>query len=863
MTAGSQGTRHTDEDVVEFGPFRLDRARRLLTRERASVPLGGRAFEILLVLVRHAPEVVGKATLFQQVWPGTFIEESTLRYHLSTLRKALGDGKDGSRYISTASGIGYCFVAPLSYPLTVETGQPGARSDVAGAVRPPDTNLPLRVTEIVGREHELAELGDWLTRSRLVTLVGPGGVGKTRLAVELGWRMQGDFAAGVWLIDLAPLNDQDAVASTAAATLGVSVTKTGATVDSIIAALGKTRPLLIFDNCEHLAEAAAALIKTLLERAPGVSILATSQKSFQLAAERVYDLDPLEVPLAGAVEVRGFAAVELFARRGRAADRLFALTEDNGAAVGEICRQLDGLPLALEMAAGRLRMLGVEGLLRGLGDRLTLLKGTAESGVRHGSLHGMLAWSHSLLAPFDQRVFRRLAALPGGFSLEAAVAVAGENDGERWAVVDALGRLIDQSLVTLERGEPARYRLLETLRLYAVDKLWEAGEAEVMAERHARHFVTVFDEADACWEATPDPDWLARYQPELGHLRAALDWALAAPERRQIALALAASGCLLFRWLGLLGEGLRYLDRLIPLLDAEIPPARAARLLHHASVFCMFTDDPRGLSFAERSATLCREGNDRPALANALATIAQYRMREERFAEAEELLLEARQLLAGSTQKKSRLRLTAITGNFHYQTHDIANGKRYLSEALELARALKSNLETSLLSSLGAFEEASGDIDRAIGLMREALSRARAQLGGDRTGMFLTNLGSALILRGDVCEARSALEEALSVLIERGNFSAEFCLRQWAALSAVEGRLAEAAQLVGFTDAERERSGRALMYSELPIHKRLLALLEAGLQPAEYEAWKSEGAPWSEAEAIDFVASRLIHRPAS
>jgi len=807
---------------------------------------------ILEILVRQAPEVVSKATFFEQVWPGTFIEESTLRYQLWTLRKILKDG-DGRSYIATASGRGYRFVAPLTAAV-VATAENSASSEswVAKA-----TNLPLRLTEIVGRERELAEVANQLTQSRLVTLAGPGGVGKTSLAVELGWRLLEEFAAGVWLIDLAPLADRDAAAGAIAATLGVSVTKPEAVVELIVAALGKAGRLLIFDNCDHLTEAVAPLIRTLLERAPGLTILATSVRNLSLAAEHVYAVDPLAVPPVGAVEIAGYSAVELFARRARAADRLFELGKDNGADVAEICRQLDGLPLALEMAAGRLRLLGIEGLRRGLDDRLKLLKGARTGETRYASLLGMLDWSHSLLAPFDQKIFRRLAIFPGSFTLEAAIAVTGEDEAERWAVVDALGHLIDQSLLTIDRREPPRYRLLETLRLYAAEKLRECGETDAAAERHARYFTRVFDQAEACWEEMLDIDWIARFQPELGHLRAALDWALAAPDRRQIAIALAASGFLLLRWLLLLGEGLRYLDRLLPLLDAETPTAVTARLLNLASLFCVFTDDPRGQAFAERSAALCRECGDRATLANTLATLAQFEAWKDRFAEAAELLEEARDLLAGSTLKKGRLRLAAITGGLALRTEDIAKAKRCLLEALELARALKSRYEISLLGDLGVCEQALGNIDGAIELTRLALSRSRTLPGGDRAGPFLTNLGSYLLLKGDIGGARPVLEEALSVLVELGNYSSEYCFRIWAALAAFEGRLAEAAQLVGFTDALRQRNGRGLVHSELPTHTRLLAILEAGLPSAEYDAWKKEGARWSDREAVEFVSSRL------
>ncbi|HLZ66258.1 MAG TPA: winged helix-turn-helix domain-containing protein [Aliidongia sp.] len=846
MAAAYDRIGQADVDVVEFGPFRLDRARRLLLKDGAPVPLGDRAFEILQVLVGHAPEIVSKATLFEQVWPGVFVEDSTLRYHLWTLRKALGDGE--SHYISTANGRGYRFAAALSH---------------APAVISRETNLPLRLTEIIGRERELAELADWLKRSRLVTLAGPGGVGKTRLAVELGWRVLGDFAAGVWLVDLAPLSDENAVAGAVAATLRLSVMKTEATVDAIIAALGKTQLLLILDNCEHLAEAAAALIKTLLERAPGVSILATSQKTFQLAAEHVYDLAPLAVPPPGTIEIGGFAAVELFTRRVRAADRSFALHDGNSVAVGEVCRHLDGLPLALEMAAGRLRLLGVEGLRRGLADRMKLLKGAPDGVARHASLHGMLEWSHNLLAPFDQTVFRRLAAFPAGFSLGAAVAVAGGGEMEYWAVVDALGRLIDQSLVTLERHEPARYRLLETLRLYATDKLREAEEADAVAELHARHFIEVFDEAERCWEETPDPDWIARYQPELDNLRAALDWALAAPERKQIAISLAASACTLLRWLWLIAEGLGYAERIIPLLDADTPAAAAARLLNHAAGFCIMVFDPKGLSFAKRAAALCRYGGDGPGLANALVAAAQFRMWKEQHAEAKDLVLQAQDLLAGSTLKKSRLRQMATAGIVSYRVNDIPNARRYSLAALELARMLRSRSEPGLLTNLGLFEYISGNIDPAIEFTREALSRSNSQLGGSNAGHQLANLASYLFHKEEFSEARSLLTESLSLLVESGNFHIDACLQPWAVLSGIEGRLAEAAQLIGFVDAVHARRGHPVEPGELLLYNRLMGILEAGLPPNELKELKANGAQWSDAEAIEFVTSRLVHAPAT
>ena len=856
-----------DQGAAEFGPFRLEPERRLLTKGGSPVLLGARAFEILCVLVAHAPNVVSNRTLLEQAWAGVHVHKDNLRVQVAALRKALGDGEDGNRYISTVTAMGYCFVAPLSRVMPGPAAEPES-ADTAGAASPsrpapPDTNLPLRQTEIIGRDREMVELQDWLRRSRLVTLVGPGGIGKTRLAMELGWRVLDDFPAGVWLIDLAPLTSGDAVASATATALGVAVATAEATVESIIGALGKVPRLLIFDNCEHLIDAAAALIKTLLERARELRVLATSQQDLHLAAEQVYGLDPLEVPPAGAVEIRGFAAADLFAARAQAADRLFELHDGNSAGVGEICRHLDGLPLALEMAAARLRMLGVEGLRRGLDDRLKMLKGAPEPDKRHVSLRAVLEWSHGLLAPFDQEVFRRLAAFPGSFSLDSAIAVAGAECAESWDVVDGLGRLIDRSLVTLERHEPPRYRLLETLRLYAREKLQASGEAEAIAERHARHFRAVFEEAERSWDETPDPDWFGRYQPELENLRMALDWALAEPERRQIAIALLGSGGLLLYDLSLIAEGLKYVDRTVPLIGEDTPPDMSARLLTHAAAIGQTLYDPRYPLWAERAVALYRQFDDPRGLASALARLGFVAFTRKCYAEAEALLLEAQQLLAGSKFNKRRLRVVAGLGLVTYYTKNVDEARRCFAQALELARALKSIREPVIRLNLGVMEYMSGNIDRAIELSREGLSQVRLRPAGDGLGDLLCNLGAYLIANGNPSEARPLLEEALVLFVERRNYAARAWLQPWAVLAAVEGRLAEAAQLIGFVEALRARYGQALDPAELPLHNRLMAILEAGLSPAELESLQAEGARWSEAEAIEFAVACLLPRPAS
>jgi len=842
---------------IAFGDFCFSPSERVLERAGQPVRLGGRAMDILIALVEQAGQVVSQRELFARIWPDQAVDASILRVHITTLRKVLGDSEgDATRYIANIPGRGYSFVAPLSSLPAVETA-------MADSTAPP-TNLSLPLTEIIGRERELTELTEWLKTSRLVTLVGPGGVGKTRLAVELGWRVLAEFPAGVWLIDLALLTDPDAVARATAAALGVSILTAEAAVESIIGALGKVPRLLIFDNCEHLVDATAALVKMLLERAPGLCVLATSQRDLRLAAERVYGLDPLEVPPADAVQISGFAAADLFTARARGADRLFELHDGNSAGVGAICRHLDGLPLALEMAAARLRMLGVEGLRRGLDDRLKMLKGAPTDDARHASLREVVEWSHGLLAPGDQRVFRRLAAFPGSFSHEAAIDVASAESAERWDIVDSLGRLIDRSLVTLAQHEPPRYRLLETLRLYAMEKLQASGEAAAIAERHAQHFQEVFEAADLSWDETPDPDWIGRYQPELDNLRTALDWSLAEPERRQIAIALLGSSGQLLYDLSLIAEGIKYLDRTIPLIDEDTPPNISARLMMRAFYIGHALFDPRGPTWAERALALYRQLDDRRGLASALMGRGLDYFMRKRYIEAEAILLEAQQLLTGSKFNKRRLKIMADLGRLSYFiTNNVDEARRCFMQALELAHALKYHREPMIRLNLGVIEYMAGNIDRAIEVTREALNQVRLPPMRDGLGQILCNLGAYLIANGNTSDARPVLEEALVLFAERRNYGARECLQPWAVLTAVEGRFAEAAQLIGFADELRRRQGVGLWKSELPMHNRLMGILAAGLPPAELEALQAEGARWSEADAVEFAVARLLPRPTS
>lgn len=456
--------------LFHFERYTLDLRRGCLRCDDRDVELRPKSFDVLRYLVQNAGRLISKDELIEAVWPNVAVTDDSLTRCVCDVRCALQD--TAQRVIRTVQRRGYLLAAAVS---TGGLVVPEPQHFPATPIRA-EHNLPQRVAAMIGREAELAELQDSIEHDRLVTLAGPSGIGKTRLAIELGRRMVPSFGDGVWQIDLAPLHGADALARAVAAVL---CTGPHASVETIAVALRRQRTLLIFDNCEHMVEAAAGLIGQLLARAPQLSVLVTSQEVLGVPTEQVYRLSPLALPAPAASYPKAeisrlaeFGAIALFVERARAADRRFLLDDGNAAGVVEICHRLDGVPLALEMAAARLPLLGVEGLRARLDERLQMLSvGPRTTETRHRTLRDAVAWSYNLLDAADQRIFRGLSAFTGSFSLDAAIAVAGGDAASDWDIVDTLGRLVDKSLVTVEGGELPCYRLLETLRLYAAERL--------------------------------------------------------------------------------------------------------------------------------------------------------------------------------------------------------------------------------------------------------------------------------------------------------------------------------------------------------------------------------------------------------
>jgi len=839
-------------EVTASASFRIDLVNLCLWRSSATgsdgrLDLPPKTFDVLRYLAENAGRLVTHDELLGALWGNVHVQPEVLKSHILAIRNALGDKAASPRFIETQRGRGYRFIGEMA-----GIGSTGGAIDASSL---PETNLRRYLTDVIGRQAELAELQKCLNDCRVITLVGPGGVGKTRLAVEFGWRALPDFPGGVWLIDLAPLSDPAQILTAVATVLHLDASTAEAAVRAIAATLLRRRSLMIFDNCEHLAGAAADLIEALLTGVSGMSVVATSQQALHLDAEQLFLVRPLPVPPEDAVAIGGFAAVDLFVERANRADHLFKLGPDNEAGVAEICRRVDGLPLALEMAAARLRMLGVEGLRDGLDHRLELLKSAQHTDtMRHRSLRAMVEWSHGLLDPQERHLFRCLTVFPGSFTLEAAAAVDGGTD--RWTTVDALDRLVDKSLIAIEDGNPPRYRLLETIRLFAGEGLRESGDSDEVSERHARHFVEVFDRAYVVWETTPDEDWIALYRPEIDNLRAALEWALAEPARRVIALALGASGLRLFHVLSFAAEGLRYFERLVLLIDQDTLPSLAAGVLAQSYCYVRDMPGPTVLAHAEQSVAIYRELGDRMKLGEALKRVGFVCLRQGRLEQARSVHAEASALIGRSNLLKLRMLLYEKLGADALEAGQIALARTYVTQMLDMTRALGSRHAARANSFLSLVEHMEGNIDRAIETGRVAVHEARA-VSGILLAYTLVNLADYLLARGDAGEARDCLEEAFARFAEAGSHTSTD-LEVWAALACQEGRLADGARLIGFADAERVRAARMRQITEARFYSELSRRLEAGLPAAALVSLREEGASWTKPEAIEFVRSRLL-----
>jgi predicted ATPase/DNA-binding winged helix-turn-helix (wHTH) protein len=565
--------------AIEFGRFSVLPHRRELLAEGRPLELGGRAFDVLMALIEASGAVVSKDDLMNRVWPDRIIDENSLQAQVSALRRAFAADRD---LIRTIAGRGYQFTGELR-TVSARPDAPAAAGIPQPAPTPsyPRTNLPELVSELIGRDAELDELLDLSASHRLVTLTGAGGIGKTRLGFEAGRHLLPRFADGVWAIELAPLSDPELVPVAVATALGLELTSGSASPLAVATALRAKQLMLVLDNCEHVIDAAARMAEALLRANPAARVIATSREPLRAEGEWVYPLPPLAVPTEGSRDGEDplrYGAVRLFVERARAAAPHFSLDARVAAAIAGICRRLDGIPLAIELAAARVAALGIEGVAARLDNRFRLLAGGHRTAMpRHQTLRATMDWSYDLLTEPERVVLRRLAVFAGGFTLQAASGIAADDEIAASEVVDCVANLVTKSLVIADvGGATARYRLLETTRAYALDKLVEAGNFDTAAQRHARHYLDLFDGAETEAETRPTDEWLADYGPSIDNLRAALDWAFSSDGDRSTGLALTTAAVPLWVHLSLMDECRSRVERALAVLGTE-PREDAAR----------------------------------------------------------------------------------------------------------------------------------------------------------------------------------------------------------------------------------------------------------------------------------------------
>jgi predicted ATPase/DNA-binding winged helix-turn-helix (wHTH) protein len=506
-----------------FGPFRFFPGRQLLLEGETPVRLGSRALEILAALVERSGELVSKDELMARVWPNTVVEESNLKVNVAAIRRALGEGQPGRRYIATVSGRGYRFAAP------VERAEPGTPSMRQGTAAERVHNLPASSTQTIGRADTIHALLRLLQRHRLVTIVGPGGIGKTTVALAAAETRIAAYQHGVWLVDLAPLADPQFLPSAVASALGLTIHSENV-LAGLTACLRDKQLLIILDSCEHVIDAAASLAEQIIGCAFGVHILATSRESLRAKAEGVHRLSPLASPPASsgltAAEALTFPAIQLFVERAAESLEGFELSDADAPIVAEICRKLEGIALAIELTATRIDAFGVNGLSDLLEDRFRLLRqGRRTALSRHRTLAAALDWSYEFLPETERTILRRLSVFAGVFTLDSATAVIAGSGIFGSEVVESLANLVAKSLVSADvGGAVAQYRLLDTTRAYALEKLSESGELEALERHHAAHHCDLFQRAEAEWEARPTPEWPGDYCCKINDVRSALNY---------------------------------------------------------------------------------------------------------------------------------------------------------------------------------------------------------------------------------------------------------------------------------------------------------------------------------------------------
>jgi predicted ATPase/DNA-binding winged helix-turn-helix (wHTH) protein len=612
-----------DDDVhrnLQFGPFELSSKERVLRREGEVLPLGSRALDILIYLAGRPGEVIAKQELIDHVWPDVTVEDGSIRVHVAAIRKALGDGQFGNRYIANIKGRGYSFVGNVvSRAGGMESGNARLRQQ---------GRLPVRPIMMIGREMVVSEVSDKLREERFVTLLGPGGIGKTTIALAVGDAVAEAFGGKVHFVDLGSLTDPRHVTWAIATSLGLALKSRDPGLE-LVDLVRSQKLLIILDSCEFVIETVALLAEQLYRETEQVYLLTTSRESLKVEGEHCHRVLPLDVPPDGseptANAVLRYPAVQLFARRVAARAGRVVLTDEEAPFVAELCRKLDGLPLAIELAAGQVAALGLKNTIARLVSRLELLRLSHRTAVpRHRTLKATLDWSYDLLSDAERIVLRRIAPFVGHFTLEGARHVAGEIGAGADEIFDAIAGLVEKSLIATRIDEAqAQYRLLDTTRSYALEKLEEHAEVDPISLRHAEYIVQQLESQKETLSVLPRAARVAAYSWQLSNVRSALEWSFGSHGNDEIATRLAAASTRLFMELALLIEWQAWAEQAIARLRDQHRNARQdlvheILLLNGLFMYSSWTTDiHRTLDVAARSQEVALKTEDPDDMANA------------------------------------------------------------------------------------------------------------------------------------------------------------------------------------------------------------------------------------------------------
>ena len=713
-------------------------------------------------------------------------------------------------------------------------------------------NLPLQLTSFVGRDIEILAVVQALAKNRLLTFVGSGGVGKTRLALQVGADLLDRYPDGVWLVELAPLTDGTLIPSSLASLFHVREADNRSLMEALIHALRPRRALIIFDNCEHLVEPAAQLIDTILRNCPHIRIIATSRQGLGIAGEVVHRVASLALPQESsnlrAEEALRYGAIALFVERAIAATESFRLTDRNAPVVARLCRRLDGIALAIELAAPRLKALSVEQLEAKLDERFRILTGGSRTALpRQQTMKALVDWSYELLTEDEKILFRRVAAFADSWSLDAASEVCSDEKLEAWTVLDLLQSLVDKSMVVAELSESEqRYRLLESTRQYALELLQKSGELEPLQTRHAAYFLRFAQAIDDAFDSTPTKAWMSSLQVEYDNLRAALEWALTAKRDVELGVALACALSRFWARSAYEAEGRRQFDAIITLVDSLPAPLQAQVWLGRSRVFGNILDWISLREIAERSLALNRAINSDWGTAESLMHLGETQLRMRQHREAEQSLSEALSIAEGKGNRRLQAWIKGVQArNLHFQDRpDEARHGYY--EALHLARAQGDDwLKIVCMVNLAEMEFAAGRAQQALDLAREAE-------GGRALDYILTNnIAAYLIDLQRFDEARDAAARALRMAQDaHGPVFVAYSIQHLAAITASQGKTRQAARLIGYCNTAYELDGWVIEYTERQEYEKLQHLFEQELQPDELRALLAEGAAMGEEQAV-------------